>query len=65
METNSYKILTIVDQLLLLSKDLQTKTLKSKREQIKRKIDHYEDKINELVHKLYELTEEEIKIVEN
>lgn len=34
------------------------------KEQIKRKIDHFEDKINELVYKLYDLTEEEIKIIE-
>ena len=53
-----------VDQLLQLNKDLQAETLESKKEQIKRKIDHYEDKINELVYKLYDLTEEEIKIVE-
>ena len=53
-----------VDQLLQLNKDLQAETLESKKEQIKRKIDHYEDKINELVYKLYDLTEKEIKIIE-
>jgi hypothetical protein len=58
------QIVSFVDQLLQLNKDLQSETLESKKEQIKRKIDHYEDKINELVYKLYDLTEEEIKIVE-
>ena len=57
-------IISFVDQLLQLNKDLQTETLESKREQIKRKIDHFEDKINELVYKLYDLTEEEIGIIE-
>jgi type I restriction-modification system DNA methylase subunit len=66
IEVHSHdQIVSSVDQLLLLNKDLQSETLESKREQIKRKIDHFEDKINELVYKLYDLTEEEIKIVEN
>ena len=65
-EVESYdQIVSSVDQLLQLNKDLQAETLESKREQIKRKIDHFEDKINELVYKLYDLTEEEIKIIEN
>ena len=68
IESNQSKehdqIVTSVDQLLKLNKDLQAETLESKKEQIKRKIDHFEDKINELVYKLYDLTEEEIKIVE-
>ena len=59
------QIVTSVDQLLQLNKDLKAETLESKREQIKRKIDHFEDKINELVYKLYDLTEEEIRIIEN
>ena len=58
-------IISSVDQLLQLNKDLQAETLESKKEQIKRKIDHYEDKINELVYKLYDLTEEEIRVIEN
>ena len=58
------QIVSSVDQLLQLNKDLQAETLESKREQIKRKIDHFEDKINELVYKLYDLTEEEIAIIE-
>ena len=63
--SKSDSIKVLVDQLLILNKDLQAETLESKREQIKRKIDHFEDKINELVYKLYDLTEEEIRIIEN
>jgi len=39
--------------------------LSTKLEQIQSRIDYYEDKINKLVYQLYELTEEEIEIVEN
>jgi hypothetical protein len=39
--------------------------LNSKMQQIEAKIDYIETKINKLVYQLYELTEEEIKIVEN
>lgn len=53
-----------VNQLLQLNKDLQTTTLETKKEQLKNKIDYCEDKTNKLVYQLYNLTEEEIKIVE-
>jgi len=59
------QIVNAVEQLLQLNKDLQSATLESKKEQLKSKIDYFEDKINELVYGLYELTEEEIKVVEN
>ena len=36
----------------------------SKKEQIKSKIEYNEDKINALVYQLYNLTEEEIKLIE-
>ena len=36
----------------------------NKIEQIKQRIAHSEDKINTLVYELYDLTEEEIKIIE-
>jgi hypothetical protein len=65
-ETHSHnQIVTHVEQLLQLHKDLQEATLESKKEQIQAKIDYHEDKINVLVYALYELTEEEIKIIEN
>lgn len=58
-------IINSVEQLLQLNKDLQTATLETKKEQIKTKIDYHEDKINLLVYQLYNLTEEEIRMVEN
>lgn len=58
------QIVTSVEQLLQLNKDLQTATLETKIEQIKQKIDYHEDKINTLVYQLYNLTEEEIKLIE-
>jgi len=39
--------------------------LLSKVEQIKKKIEYNEDKINTLVYQPYKLTEEEIKIIES
>jgi type I restriction-modification system DNA methylase subunit len=57
------QIIKFVNQLLQLNKDLQATTLETKKEQIKNKIDYSEDKINELVYQLYNLTEEEIEIV--
>jgi hypothetical protein len=59
------KIIDSVEQLLQLNKDFQTATLETKKEQIKTKIDYHEDKINLLVYQLYNLTEEEIRMVEN
>ncbi len=58
------QIINFVNQLLQLNKDLQTTTLETKKEQLKIKIDYCEDKINELVYLLYNLTEDEIKIVQ-
>lgn len=59
------QLILIVDQLLQLNKDLQSEILESKKDLIKSKIAHFEDKINRIVYELYGLTEEEIKIVEN
>ena len=38
--------------------------LQTKIDQIKQRIEHAEDKINQLVYELYELTPEEIAIIE-
>ena len=66
LETKSHdQIVTHVTQLLQLNKDLQTSTLQTQKDQIKSKIEYFEDKINKLVYQLYDLSEEEIKIVEN
>jgi hypothetical protein len=58
------QIISYVEQLLQLNKDLQAATLETKKEQIKSKIEYFEDKINELVYQLYNITDEERKIIE-
>lgn len=58
------QISTYVDQLLQLNQDLQTTTLESKKEHIKLKIEYNEEKINAKVYELYNLTKEEINIIE-
>ncbi|MCK6380001.1 MAG: N-6 DNA methylase [Leptospiraceae bacterium] len=58
------EIIKHVETLLKLNADKQNTTLPSQLEMINNRIDHAESKINELVYQLYELTEEEIKIVE-
>ncbi|MCL1850902.1 MAG: N-6 DNA methylase [Bacteroidetes bacterium] len=58
------QIIKLVNQLLQLNKELQTATLPNHRDQIQSKIGYCEDKINAIVYELYELTEEEIKMVE-
>ena len=58
------EIIKHVDLLLKLNEELKEEKLQTKIEQIKQHIDHSEEKINELVYELYELTPEEIKIVE-
>ncbi|MFH1160513.1 MAG: TaqI-like C-terminal specificity domain-containing protein, partial [bacterium] len=58
-------IITSVDLILQLNKDLQASTLPDQKEQLKARIDHCDEKIDRMVYRLYGLTEEEIKIVEN
>jgi len=58
------EIIKHVDLLLKLNEDLKSEKLQSKIEQIKTRIEHSEEKINQLVYELYELTADEIKIVE-
>ena len=58
------QIISYVEQLLQLNIDLQTEKLESKKVHLESRINYCEDKINELVYQLYELTAEEIKIVE-
>ena len=59
------EIVNNVDLLLKLNEDLKSEKLQSKIEQIKTCIEHSEEKINQLVYELYELTADEIAIVEN
>ena len=58
------EIVKHVDSLLKLNEEIKEVTLPNQIAQIKQRIAHSEDKINELVYELYELTTEEIKIVE-
>lgn len=57
-------IISLVNQLLDLNKELSLAKLSSKLNQIQSHIDHLEERINHLVYQLYELTPEEIDIVE-
>lgn len=54
-----------VEKLIKLNEELQKTKVPNRIEQIKSQIEFLENKINQLVYQLYELTEEEIKIVEN
>ena len=62
--SNNDEIVKHVDLLLKLNEELKEEKLQTKIEQIKQRIAHSEEKINQLVYELYGLTEEEIKIVE-
>lgn len=62
---NYNEIIAHIDNILLLYKDIQVTNLESKKEQIKNKVEYSEERINELVYQLYDLTEEDIKIIEN
>ncbi|MDR3665475.1 MAG: TaqI-like C-terminal specificity domain-containing protein, partial [Ignavibacteriaceae bacterium] len=53
------------DNLLKLYKEKQSATLQTQIDQIQSRIDYHEDKINLAVYQLYNLTAEEIKIVED
>ena len=65
-ELNAHnQIVTYVEQLIQINKEIQTATLESKIDQLKIKIEYNEDKINELVYQLYDLTKEEIELIEN
>lgn len=58
------EIVNFVEQLLTLNKEKQNTKLQSKIEQIQSRIEYCEDKMNQALYKLYGLTEEEIRIVE-
>lgn len=58
------EIVKTVDLLLRLNTDLQTENDAKKKEQMQGMIAFSEQRINEIVYQLYELTPEEIKIVE-
>ena len=58
------KISSIVENQLTLNEEIKIATLDTKKEQIKQKIEYNEDKINSLVYQLYNLTKDEIELVE-
>jgi adenine-specific DNA-methyltransferase len=59
------EILKAEMQLTDLYKSISTSTLQSSIKQTERQITHFENKINELVYQLYDLTEEEKMLIEN
>jgi len=63
-KTINNEIVTLVDTMLQLQKEKQTATLPQQIEQLEQRIKHTDDSINQKVYALYELTPEEIKIVE-
>jgi len=58
------EIVKLVDQLLQLNEEKAETKLQTKISQLESKIDYCENRINEIVYQLYDLTWEEIKIVE-
>jgi type I restriction-modification system DNA methylase subunit len=54
-----------VEQLIKLLEELKTAKLPDKIEQLQTRIEYTDKKINQLVYQLYDLTEEEISIIEN
>jgi len=58
-------IIANVDLMLQLNRELDAATLPDRREQLKARIGHTDEKIDRMVYRLYGLTEEEITIVEN
>ena len=58
------KIIELVESIQNLKKEIDKEKLQTKIEQIKSKTDYLEEKVNEAIYKLYNLTEDEIKIVE-
>jgi adenine-specific DNA-methyltransferase len=60
---NHDEIVSLGTKLLEQYSEIISANLPNKQQQIQSKIDYFENKINMIVYKLYELTEEEIKIV--
>ncbi len=58
-------MVSLVKQMLDLHKQLATAKLPQKKTILERQIESTDKQINELVYELYNLTEEEIKIVES
>lgn len=63
-EKQEYEIIKYVDQLLQFNEEIKTETLPNKVEQLKNRIEYIEDKLNHIIYELYELTNEEIELIE-
>jgi len=61
---NDIELNKLVAQLIKLNEEKAETKLQSKVSQIESKIDYCENRLNEIVYQLYELTEDEIKMVE-
>lgn len=59
------EIVKLVETMLKLNKDIDTARTPQGKELIQRQIDATDKQIDKLVYELYDLTEEEIKIVED
>ena len=64
IEKQETELAKLVEQLQNLNKEKSTAKLATQVSQFERKIDFCEEKINQIVYQLYELTQDEIKIVE-
>lgn len=58
------EIIKYVDALLNLNEELKVSKLQANAEQLKQRIANSEERINQLIYELYELTPEEIQVVE-
>lgn len=57
------EIIRNVDSLLKLYPEISESRLQTKTEQLEKRVEHHISKIDDAVYKLYDLTEEEIKII--
>jgi len=59
------QLVKYVENMLELNKRLQTTTIQTEKEQLKRRIDFIDQEIDKLVYKLYQITEQsDIEIIE-
>ncbi len=63
-ELNNEPLINLVNEMLKLHKDLQNTKIPTERKLIQQQIELTDKKINEIVYELYNLTEEEINIIE-
>ena len=63
-KTKHDKIVTLVDNMFDLQKKINNVKMEREKEIYHRQIKIFDEQINKVVYDLYELTEEEIKIIE-